>query len=44
MLYGSLDGKAVRGRMASPFTGPLKLSQHCLLIGYIPIQNQKLKK
>ena len=28
----------------SPFTVRLKLSQHCLLIGYIPIQNKKLKK
>ena len=27
----------------SPFTVHPKLSQHCLLIGYIPIQNQKLK-
>ena len=27
----------------SPFTVHLKLSQRCLLIGYIPIQNQKLK-
>ena len=30
--------------MLSPFTVRLKLSQHCLLIGYIPIQNKKLKK
>ena len=28
----------------NPFTVHLKLSQHCLLIGYIPIQNKKLKK
>ena len=28
----------------SPFSIHLKLSQHCLLIGYTPIQNKKLKK
>ena len=28
----------------SPFTLYLNLSQHCLLIGYTPIQNKKLKK
>ena len=28
----------------SPFTVHLKLSQHCLLIGYTPVQNKKLKK
>ena len=28
----------------SPFAIHLKLSQHCLLIGYTPIQNKKLKK
>lgn len=27
-----------------PDTVPLKLSQQCLLIGYIPIQNKELKK
>ena len=30
--------------MADPFAVHLKLSQHCLLIGYIPIQNKNLKK
>ena len=28
----------------SLFTVPLKLSQHCLLTSYTPIQNKKLKK
>ena len=28
----------------NPFTVHLKLSQHCLLIGYTPIQNRKLQK
>ena len=28
----------------SPFAVPLKLSQHCLLIRYTPIQNKKFKK
>ena len=28
----------------SPFSFHLKLSQHCLLISYISIQNKKLKK
>ena len=28
----------------SPFAVHLKLSQHCLLIGYTPIQNKKFKK
>ena len=28
----------------SPFTVHLRLSQHCLLIGYIPIQNKKFFK
>ena len=28
----------------NPFTVHLKLSQHCLLIGYIPIQNKKFFK
>ena len=28
----------------SPFAAHLKLSQHCLLIGYTPIQNKKFKK
>ena len=28
----------------SPFAIHLKLSQHCLLIDYTPIQNKKLKK
>ena len=28
----------------SPFAVHLKLSQHCLLIGYTPVQNKKLKK
>ena len=27
----------------SPFSVHLKLSQHCLLIGYTPIQNKMLK-
>ena len=27
----------------SPFTILLKLSQHCLLIGYTPVQNKNLK-
>ena len=28
----------------SPFTVHLKLSEHCLFIGYTPTQNKKLKK
>ena len=28
----------------SPFFVHLKLSQHCLLISYIPVQNEKFKK
>ena len=28
----------------NPFAVHLKVSQHCLLIGYISIQNKKLKK
>lgn len=28
----------------NPFAVHLKVSQHCLLIDYIPIQNKKLKK
>ena len=28
----------------SPFAVHLKLSQHCLLIGYTPIQNKKFLK
>ena len=28
----------------SPFAAHLKLSQHCLLISYTPIQNKKFKK
>ena len=28
----------------SPFIVHLKLSQHCLLIGYIAIQNKSVKK
>ena len=28
----------------NPFPVHLKLSQHCLLIGYTPVQNKKLKK
>ena len=27
----------------SPFAAHLKLSQHCLLISYIPIENEKFK-
>ena len=49
MLCGSLDGKGVWGRMdtriyiwLSPFAVYVKLSQHCLLIGYAPVQNKKL--
>ena len=28
----------------SPFTVHVRLSQHCMLIGYIPIQNKKFFK
>ena len=48
MLCGSLDGRAVWGRMdmciwLSPFPVRLKLS-HFLIIGCTPIQNKKFKK
>ena len=49
MLCGNLDGR-VLGRewihvyvRLNPFSIHLKLSQHCLLIRYIPEQNKKLK-
>ena len=48
MLYGSLDGRGVLGEewthiyvWLNPFIVHLKQSQHCLLIGYTPIQNKK---
>ena len=47
MLYGHLDGKGVWGEWIheqvwlGPFSVHLKLSQHCLLIGYTPIQNRR---
>ena len=51
MSCGSLDGRGVWGRIdlhvyawLSPFTVHLKPSQHCLLIGYTPVQNKKLKE
>ena len=46
----SLDGRGVWGGNGytyvwlSPFAVHLRLSQRCLLIGYIPIQNKKFKK
>ena len=49
MLCGNLDGRVLRGEWIhiyvwlNPFSIHLKLSQHCLLIGYIPVQNKKLK-
>ena len=49
-LCGSLDGRGfggqwthVYGRLC-PFAVHLKLSQHCLLIGYTAIQNKKCKR
>ena len=51
LLCGSMDGKGVREKTdlgvyiwLSPFTGHLKLSQHCWLIGYTPIQKKNLLK
>ena len=50
MLYGNLDGRGL-GRECrhvdvwlGPFAVHLKLPQHCLLISYISIQNQKFEK
>ena len=46
-LCASLDGGGFEREMIhvyiwlSPFTVCLKLSQHCLLISYTPIQNKK---
>ena len=47
MLCCSLDGRESGGEwihVLNSFTVHLKLSQHCLLTGYIPIQNKKLRK
>ena len=49
MLCASLDGGGFEREMIhvyiwlSPFTVCLKLSQHCLLISYTPIQNKKFE-
>ena len=49
MLCGSLEGRGVWGKMIcvylwlGPFAVDLKLSQHCLLISYTPIQNKKFE-
>ena len=50
MLYVNLDGRGL-GRECrhvdvwlGPFAVHLKLPQHCLLISYISIQNQKFEK
>ena len=49
MLCGNLDGRVLGGEWIhvyvrlNPFSIQLKLSQHCLLISYIPVQNKKLK-
>ena len=52
MLCGSLDGRGgeFRGEWVhiytwlSPYPVHLKLSKHCLLIGYTPIENKMFKK
>lgn len=50
ILCGSPDGRRVGETidtcicMACPFTADLKLSQHCLLIGYTLIQKKKKKE
>ena len=36
-------GEEFGGEWMSPFAVRLKLSQHCLLIGYTPAQNKKVK-
>ena len=49
MFCGSLNGRGVRGRMDTSICMPEslrclpKLSQHCFLIKYIPIQEEKKK-
>ena len=47
-LCGSLDGRGCGGKgpciwMTESLHCYLKLSQHCLLVSYIPIQNKKFK-
>ena len=37
-------GEEFGGEWMSPFAVCLKLSQHCLLTGYTPIQNKNFKK
>ena len=50
VLGGSLDERGVWGRtdtcivQLSPFAVHLKLSQHCMLIGYTPIHKDLFKK
>ena len=50
ILGGSLDGRGVWGECIhvyewlSSFSVHQKLSQHCLLTGYTPIQNKNFKK
>ena len=50
MFCGSLNGRGVWGRMDISICMPEslrclpKLSQHCFLINYIPIQEEKKKK
>ena len=49
MLCGNLDGRVLGGEWIhvyvwlNPFSIYLKLSQHCLFISYIPVQNKKPK-